>query len=219
MHGFCHLRATHLEAFEREFLARIKALTTRARENWASLKSSCLCDLMTYYTWGLCILQPVWHRVLSIQETLWIAGEWSMWRFGSLPWRLTRVIGRGLCDLSSRRIQWGLGVLSCVFRTGCPGLCVLRFKYLAAPTRRTVVTATGTGPTNHCLQRVTGFIFTSLYLLLLLVKSLYVCSIICLHWVTACSVWLHNIFLPDPYYLAAISHCAFTSLNTWLWFA
>ena len=94
------------------------------------------------------ILQPVRRRVLSIQESLWIAGERSLWRFGSLPWRLTRVIGRGLCDLSSRRIRWGLGVLSCVFRTRCPGLCVLRFKYLAAPTRRTVVTATGTGPTN-----------------------------------------------------------------------
>ena len=101
------------------------------------------------------------RRVQSIQETLWIASERSLWRFGSLPWRLTRVIGRGLSDLSSRRIRWGLGVLNCVFRTGCPGLCVLRFKYLAAPTRRTVVTATGTGPTYHCLQWVTGFIFTS----------------------------------------------------------
>ena len=138
-YDFCRLRATHLEAFEREFLARIKALTTRARENWASLKSSCLCDLKTYYTWGLCILQPVRRRVLSIQETLWIAGERSLWRFGSLPWRLTRVIGRGLCDLSSRGIRWGLGVLSYVFRTGRPGLCVLRFEYLAALTRRTDV--------------------------------------------------------------------------------
>ena len=52
----------------------------------------------------------------------------------------------------------GLSVLDCVFRTGCPGLCVLRFKYLAALTIRTVVTTTGTGPTNHCLQQVTGFI-------------------------------------------------------------
>ena len=114
--------------------------------------------MKTYYTWGLCILQPVRRRVLSIQETLWIAGEQSLWRFGSLPWRLTRVIGRGLCDLSSRGIRWGLRVLSCVFRNGCPGPCVLRFKYLAALTRRIVVTATGTGPTNHCLQWVTGFI-------------------------------------------------------------
>ena len=100
VHGFCRLRATHLEAFEREFLARIKALTTRARENWASLKSSCLCDLKTYYTWGLWILQPVRRRVLSIQESLWIAGERSLWRFGSLPWRLTRVIGEDWVSLA-----------------------------------------------------------------------------------------------------------------------
>ena len=38
------------------------------------------------------------------------------------PEDLPQVIGRGLCDLSSRRIRWGL--------------CDLRFKYLAAPTRR-----------------------------------------------------------------------------------
>ena len=89
-----------------------KALTTRARENWASLKSSCLCDLKTYYTWGLWILQPVRRRVLSIQETLWIAGEWCLWRFVSLPWRLTRVNGGGLSVLSSRGIRWRHGLLS-----------------------------------------------------------------------------------------------------------
>ena len=163
--------------------------------------------------------QTVRRRVPSIQETLWIAGERSLWRFGSLPWRFTRVIGRGLCDLSSRGIRWGLGVLSCVFRTGCPGLCVLRFKYLAAPTRRTVVTTTGTGPTNHCLQQLTGFIIPIPLLTVGPVKSVYDCIIFCLHWVTTCSVWLHNIFLPDPYYIATISHCAFTLLNTWLWLA
>ena len=107
------------------------------------MKSSCLCDLKTYYTWGLWILQPVRRRVLSIQESLWIAGEGSLWRFGSLPWRLTRVIGRGLCVLSSRGIRWRHGPLSWIS---------------ASLTRRTVVTTTGTSPTNHCLQRVTGFI-------------------------------------------------------------
>ena len=163
--------------------------------------------------------QTVRRRIQSIQETLWIASARSLGRFGSLPWRLTRVIGRGLCDLSRRRIWWGLAVLSCVFSTGSPGLGRLRFKYLAAPTRRTVDTATGTGPTNHCLQRVTGFIFTSFYLLLLIVKSLHVCSIFCLHNVNVWSVWLHNIFLPNPHYTAAICHCAFTLLNTWAWLA
>ena len=148
----------------------------------------------TYYTWGLWILHPVRRRVLSIQESLWIVSEQSLWRFGSLPWRLTRVIGRGLGVLSSRGIRWRHGLLSSIS---------------ASLTRRTVVTATGTGPTNHCLRRVTGFIFPSLYLLLLLVKSLYVCTIFCLHWVTACSVWLHNIFLPDPYYITAIKSLCF----------
>ena len=38
-------------------------------------------------------------------------------------------------------------------RTVCPGLCVLRFKYLAAPTKRTTVTAVGTHLPNHCLHR------------------------------------------------------------------
>ena len=64
------------------------------------------------------------------------------------PEDLPRVIRRGLCDLSSRRIRWGL--------------CVLRFKYLAAPTRRATVTAVGTGLPNHCLHRATGSISSTL---------------------------------------------------------
>ena len=44
-------------------------------------------------------------------------------------------------------------------RTVCPGLCVLGFKYLAAPTRRTTVTAVGTGLPNHCLHRANWFHF------------------------------------------------------------
>ena len=75
------------------------------------------------------------------------------------PEDLPRVIGRGLCDLSSRGIRWGLSVLSCMFKTGCPGLCVLRFKYLAALTRRTTVTTVGTGLSNHCLHQATWFHF------------------------------------------------------------
>jgi hypothetical protein len=47
-------------------------------------------------------------------------------------------------------------------RTVCPGLCVLRFKYLAALTRRTTVTAVGTGLPNHCLHRATGSISSTL---------------------------------------------------------
>src|SRR5215216_3613938 len=43
-------------------------------------------------------------------------------------------------------------------RTVCPGLGVLGFKYLAAPTRCTTITAVGTGLPNHCLHRATGSI-------------------------------------------------------------
>ena len=44
-------------------------------------------------------------------------------------------------------------------RTVCPGLCVLRFKYLAAPTRCTTVTVVGTGLPNHCLHQAYRFYF------------------------------------------------------------
>src|SRR6266536_2329328 len=47
-------------------------------------------------------------------------------------------------------------------RTVCPGLCVLRFEYLAAPTRRITITAVGTGLPNHCLHRATGSISSTL---------------------------------------------------------
>src|SRR3990170_406283 len=44
-------------------------------------------------------------------------------------------------------------------RSVCSGLCVLRFKYLAAPTRRITVTSVGTGLPNHCLHRANWFYF------------------------------------------------------------
>src|SRR5215216_5009570 len=47
-------------------------------------------------------------------------------------------------------------------RALCPGLCVLRFKYPAAPTRLTTVTTVGTGLPNHCLHRATGSISSTL---------------------------------------------------------
>ena len=47
-------------------------------------------------------------------------------------------------------------------RTVCPGLYVLRFKYLTALTRRTTVTVVGTGLPNHCLHRATGSISSTL---------------------------------------------------------
>ena len=149
------------------------------------------------------ILQPVRCHVLSVQESLWIAGERSLWRFGSLPWRLTRVIGRGLGVLSSRGIRWRHGLLSSISA------------YL---TRHTVVTTTGTGLPSPCLHQATGSIIYSPYFT------------VCLHEVIAWlleqigftverlfAVWLHTIFHHDPYYIAVDSLRAFTSLLSWLW--
>ena len=50
-------------------------------------------------------------------------------------------------------------VLSCMFSTGYPRLCVLRFKYLATLTRRTTITTVGTGLPNHCLHQAYWFYF------------------------------------------------------------
>ena len=59
-------------------------------------------------------------------------------------------------------------------RTVCLGLCVLRFKYLAAPTRRTTVTTVGTGRPNQCLHRANWF-----YLLNPSISSLLCCVLDC----------------------------------------
>ena len=75
------------------------------------------------------------------------------------PEDLPRVIGRGRCDLSSRRIQWGL--------------CVLRFKYLAAPTRCTTETTVGTGLPNHCLHQPYWFYFLNSF-----ISSLLCCVLV-----------------------------------------
>ena len=106
------------------------------------------------------------------------------------PEDLPRVIGRGLCDLSSRRIRWGL--------------CVLRFKYLVAPTRRTTVTIVGTGLPNHCLHQAYWFYFLNSFISSLLcwvivhicvwrlwLKTFSISSVqflqsVCLHLVLSC---------------------------------
>ena len=113
------------------------------------------------------------------------------------PEDLPRVIGRGLCDLSSRGIQWGLSVLSCVFRTGCPGLCVLEFKYSTAPTRRTTETTVGTGLPNHCLHQPYWFYFLNYFISSLLC---WVIVHICV-WI----LWLKTFYISSIQFLQ--SHC------------
>ena len=61
-------------------------------------------------------------------------------------------------------------------RTVCPGPCVLRFKYLAAPTRCTTKTTVGTGLPNHCLHQANWFYF--------LITVLCTCSYMCLKTLT-----------------------------------
>ena len=58
-------------------------------------------------------------------------------------------------------------------QTVCPGLCVLRFKYLAAPTRRTTLTAVGTGLPNHCLHLAYWFYFLNPF-----ISSLLYCVLV-----------------------------------------
>ena len=58
-------------------------------------------------------------------------------------------------------------------RTVCPGLCVLRFKYLAAPTRRTTETAVGTSLPNHCLHQAYCFYFLNPF-----ISSLLCCVLV-----------------------------------------
>ena len=147
------------KVFEREILARTSPKHPEPKECLASLKSFCPRDLKTCYTWGLWILHLVRRRVLSIQESLWIAGERSLWRFGSLPRRLIRVIERGLGVLSSRGIRWRHSLLSSIS---------------ASLTRRTVVTTTGTGATNPCPHQATGSIF-SLPLLTVCLREVIAC--------------------------------------------
>ena len=62
-------------------------------------------------------------------------------------------------------------------RTVCPGLCVLRFKYLAAPTGRTTETAVGTGLPNHCLHQAYWFYFLNSFISsLLCCVPVHICS-------------------------------------------
>ena len=111
------------------------------------------------YLWRLCFFQAVRRHGLEHPRGIVDRRVTKFVKVQKSPEDLPRVIGRGLCDLSSRGIRWVLSVLDCVFRTGCPGLCVLRFKYLAALTRCTAVTTVGTGLPNLCLHRANWFYF------------------------------------------------------------
>ena len=105
--------------------------------------------------WRLCFFQMVRRHGLEHLRGIVDHRVTEFVKVRKSPEDLPRVIGRGLCDLSSRRIRWGL--------------CVLRFKYLAAPTRCTTETAIGTGLPNHCLHQANWFYFLNLFI------SLFMC--------------------------------------------
>ena len=86
-----------------------------------------------------------------------------------------------------------------MFRTGCPGLFVLRFKYLAALTRRTTVTTVGTGLPNHYLHQATWFHFLNPFI------SSFLCCVL----VHICLKTLTEDFL---YFLSSISLDCLSSL-------
>ena len=181
--AFVVLRATHLEAFEREILARKKPKHPEpksVRHHWS---------LSVCVTWRLITLEDC-ASSSRLGVSFWaskshcgLPGERSLWRFGSLPWRLTRVIVGRLSDLSSRGMRWRHGLLSWIS---------------ASLTRRTVVTATGIGPTNPVSSTSNWFYLFPPYFEFVFVKSLLIILFDWLHCLTTIVDWLHTIFHPDP---------------------
>ena len=80
----------------------------------------------------------------------------------------------------------------------CPGLCVLGFKYLTAPTRRTTETAVGTGLPNHCLHQAYWFYFL----------NSFISSLLCCVLVHICLKTLTEDFL---HFLSSISSVCLSS--------
>ena len=178
--------------------------TYKPKSDWASLKRLILRGSDACYLWRLCFFQTVRRHGLEHPRGIVDRRVTEFVKVRKSPEDLPRVIGRGLCDLSSRGIRWGLGVLDCVSRTGCPGLCVLRFKYLAALTRCTTETAVGTGLTNHCLHQAYWFYFLNSFI------SSYLCCVL----VHICLKTLTEDFLN---FLSSISSVCLSSSCVILW--
>ena len=88
----------------------------------------------------------------------------SLWRFGSHlktyhEWLDEACVVLVQGEYGEDWVSW-----AACSATGCPGLCVLEFKYSAAPTRRTTETAVGTGLPNHCLHQAYWFYFLNSFI-------------------------------------------------------
>ena len=78
----------------------------------------------------------------------------------------------------------------------CPGLCLLRFKYLAALTRRTTVTTVETGLPNHCLHQAYWFYFVNSF-----ISSLLCCALV--H-ICVWRLWLKTFSISSVQFLQSV---------------
>ena len=168
----------------------------QTQSDWASLKRLILRGSDACYLWRLCFFQTVRRHGLEHPRGIVDRRVTKSVKVWKSPEDLPRVIGRGLRGVSSRRIRWGLGVLSCGSETGCPGLCVLKFKYSAAPTRRTTETAVGTGLPNHCLHQAYWFYFLNSF-----ISSFLCCAIV--H-ICVWRLWLKTFSISSVQFLQSV---------------
>ena len=82
----------------------------QTQSDWASLKRLILRGSDACYLWRLCFFQTVRRHGLEHPRGIVDRRVTEFVKVRKSPEDLPRVIGRGLCDLSSRRIRWGLCV-------------------------------------------------------------------------------------------------------------
>ena len=120
--------------------------------------------------------------VWASKRKLWIA-EWpSLWKFGSHLKTYHEWLGDVCVTLAQGEYGEDWVSWAACSATGCPGLCVLEFKYSAAPTRCTTETAVGTGLPNNCLHQAYWFYFINSFISSCLL--LCACSYLCLKTLT-----------------------------------
>ena len=102
--------------------------------------------------------------VRASKRKLWIVEWLSLWRFGSHLKTYHEWLDEVCVTLVQGEYGEDLVSWAACSATGCPGLCVLEFKYSAAPTRRTTETAVGTGLPNHCLHQPYWFYFLNSFI-------------------------------------------------------
>ena len=84
--------------------------TYKTPSDWASLKRLILHGSDAYFLWRLCFFQTVRRQGLEHPRGIVDCRVTEFVKVQKSPEDLPRVIGWGLCDLSSRRIRWGLCV-------------------------------------------------------------------------------------------------------------